>query len=64
MISGEKPRGNVAKNTMELVKRWWGPKGFISPEIKIDLRVSGKYLCCMQSPEGQDFYFSDKDGNN
>jgi uncharacterized protein YndB with AHSA1/START domain len=40
----------------ERVKRWWGPKGFTSPVIKIDLRVGGEYLSCMRSPEGQDFW--------
>ena len=40
----------------EHLKRWWGPKGFISPACKIDLRVGGKYLFCMQSPEGQNFW--------
>jgi uncharacterized protein YndB with AHSA1/START domain len=36
--------------------RWWGPKGFTTPFCKIDLRVGGKYLNCMRSPEGQDFW--------
>jgi uncharacterized protein YndB with AHSA1/START domain len=36
--------------------RWWGPKDFTSPLSEIDLRVGGKYLFCMRSPEGQDFY--------
>jgi uncharacterized protein YndB with AHSA1/START domain len=40
----------------ELVKRWWGPKGFTTPVSKIDLRVGGVYLYCMRSPEGQDFW--------
>ena len=40
----------------ERVKRWWGPKGFTAPVIKIDLRVGGKYLYCMRSPEGQDLW--------
>ena len=35
---------------------WWGPKGFLSPACKIDLRVGGKYLACMRSPEGQDYW--------
>ena len=34
----------------------WGPKGFISPACEIDLRVGGKYLACMRSPEGQDYW--------
>jgi uncharacterized protein YndB with AHSA1/START domain len=35
---------------------WWGPEGFSSPACKIDLRVGGKYLYCMRSPEGQDYW--------
>jgi uncharacterized protein YndB with AHSA1/START domain len=33
--------------------RWWGPKDFTSPECQIDLRVGGKYLFCMQWPDGR-----------
>jgi uncharacterized protein YndB with AHSA1/START domain len=40
----------------EHLMRWSGPKGFTSPASKIDLRVGGKYLNCMRSPEGQDFW--------
>ena len=36
--------------------RWWGPKGFTAPVCTIDFRVGGKYLNCMRSPEGQDFW--------
>ena len=32
--------------------RWWGPAGFTSPTCHIDLRVGGKYLFCMQAPDG------------
>lgn len=37
-----------------LMGRWWGPKGYTAPVIKIDLRVGGKYLYCMRSSEGRD----------
>ena len=40
----------------ESVMRWWGPKGFTSPACQIDLRVGGRYLWCMRSPEGQDLW--------
>lgn len=36
--------------------RWYGPKGFTTPVCRIDLRVGGKYLNCMRSPAGQDFW--------
>lgn len=38
------------------MKLWWGPKGFTSPVCKIDFRVGGVYLNCMQSPEGKDYW--------
>lgn len=40
----------------ELLMKWWGPKGFTCPVAKIDLRVGGKYLNCMKSPDGQEFW--------
>ncbi len=43
----------------ELVKRWWGPKHFISPIAKIDFREGGKSLVSMKAPKemgGQEFY--------
>jgi uncharacterized protein YndB with AHSA1/START domain len=36
--------------------QWWGPKMFTSPVCKIDLRIGGKYLFCMRSAEGQDYW--------
>lgn len=40
----------------DLLKRWWGPGNFTTPYCKIDLRVGGKYLYCMRSPEGKDYW--------
>ncbi|MBM9499182.1 SRPBCC domain-containing protein [Leptospira sp. 201903071] len=40
----------------EHLMRWWGPKNFTSPECKIDFRIGGKYVFCMRSPEGQNFW--------
>lgn len=40
----------------EYVVHWWGPEGFTAPDARIDFRVGGKYLFCMRSPEGQDFW--------
>ena len=44
----------------ERLMLWWGPKGFTAPVCNIDLRVGGKYLNCMRSPEGQDFWSTGK----
>jgi uncharacterized protein YndB with AHSA1/START domain len=42
----------------ELVKQWWGPKNYTAPSVAIDLRVGGKYLYCMRSPEGRDIWIT------
>jgi len=38
------------------VQQWWGPKGFTAPACKMDVRVGGKSLCCMKTPDGQEFW--------
>jgi uncharacterized protein YndB with AHSA1/START domain len=40
----------------ERVKRWWGPKIFTTPVVKIDLRVGGKNVYCMRGPDGKDYW--------
>lgn len=42
-----------------LVKRWWGPKHFISPVARLDFREGGKSIVSMQAPKemgGREFY--------
>jgi len=36
----------------EHFKVWYGPKGFTVPVAEMDLRVGGKRLICMASPDG------------
>ncbi len=38
--------------------RWWGPHGFTTPEIDLDLRVGGGYRFAMQPPDGDLFHLS------
>lgn len=33
-------------------KQWYGPKGFTVPVAEMELRVGGKRLVCMASPDG------------
>jgi uncharacterized protein YndB with AHSA1/START domain len=40
----------------EHFKRWWGPKTFTCPACEIDFRIGGKYLNCMRSPDGKDYW--------
>ncbi|MEN6384694.1 MAG: SRPBCC domain-containing protein [Phycisphaerales bacterium] len=40
----------------EIIQKWWGPKNFTAPHYIMDFRVGGKYLSCMRSPEGVDYW--------
>jgi PhnB protein len=40
----------------EQIKKWWGPKTFTAPVVTVDFRVGGKYLYCMRSPDGKDYW--------
>jgi uncharacterized protein YndB with AHSA1/START domain len=52
------PRDLVFKawTDRDMFMQWWGPKGFTTPHCTIDLRVGGRYLNCMRSPEGKDYW--------
>ncbi len=36
----------------EHFKQWYGPNGFTVPVSEKDVKVGGKHLCCMLSPDG------------
>lgn len=36
----------------EMVKEWWGPKGFTIPSCEIDARQGGEFLIHMKMPDG------------
>jgi uncharacterized protein YndB with AHSA1/START domain len=38
--------------------QWWGPHGFTTPHIELDLRVGGVYRFGMQPPDGNLFHVS------
>jgi uncharacterized protein YndB with AHSA1/START domain len=40
----------------ESFKKWWGPKDYTCPYGDIDLKVGGKYLACMRSNDGAEFW--------
>jgi len=52
------PRERVWKAWTEpvMARKWWGPQGFTCPVCRIDLRVGGRYVNCMRSPEGQNYW--------
>jgi uncharacterized protein YndB with AHSA1/START domain len=42
----------------EELAKWWGPRGFTTPTIELDLRVGGRYRFAMQPPEGSLFHLT------
>jgi uncharacterized protein YndB with AHSA1/START domain len=36
----------------EHFKNWYGPQGFTVPVAEMDVRVGGKHLVCMSTPDG------------
>ncbi len=52
------PRERVWKawTDPDMLRKWWGPKGFTAPVWRTDLRVGGRYLYDLRSPEGKDYW--------
>ena len=40
----------------EYFKKWWGPNDFTCSYSSMDARVGGKYLNCMRSKDGKEFW--------
>ncbi len=45
-----------AWSTPEALMKWWGPANYSSPECRMDFRVGGKYVFCMQGEDGVKLY--------
>jgi uncharacterized protein YndB with AHSA1/START domain len=54
------PRERVFRALTEPAElaKWWGPRGFTTPGIDLDLRVGGGYRFTMQPPGGDPFHLS------
>jgi len=52
--------GRVFKALTEpmALAQWWGPSGFTTAAIEIDLRVGGRYRFSMQPPDGDLFHLA------
>jgi uncharacterized protein YndB with AHSA1/START domain len=40
----------------DVFKQWWGPKTYTCPVSTLDFQTGGKYLNCMRSPDGKDYW--------
>ena len=56
----EAPRERVFSMLTEPVEvaKWWGPRGFTTPEAELDLRVGGGYRFTMKPPDGDPFHLA------
>jgi uncharacterized protein YndB with AHSA1/START domain len=56
----DSPRQRIFKLLTEPAElaKWWGPHGFTTPEVELDLSVGGRYRLTMQPPEGEAFHLS------
>lgn len=56
----EAPREQVFRMLTDPVElaTWWGPHGFTTPSIELDLSVGGRFRLSMQPPEGEVFHLS------
>jgi uncharacterized protein YndB with AHSA1/START domain len=42
----------------DLLAQWWGPRGFTTPSVTLDVRVGSRYRIAMQPPVGDTFFLS------
>src|SRR5919202_1774467 len=56
VLSAPPPRVFAALTEPDELAKWWGPTGFTSPQINIDLQVGGSYRIAMQPPHRELFY--------
>jgi uncharacterized protein YndB with AHSA1/START domain len=54
------PRESVFQALSEpaALAKWWGPSGFTTPEIELDLKLGGRYRFGMQPPAGDLFHLA------
>jgi uncharacterized protein YndB with AHSA1/START domain len=54
------PRERIFRAMTEAAElaAWWGPHGFTTPEVELDLRVGGRYRLTMQPPEADQFHLA------
>jgi uncharacterized protein YndB with AHSA1/START domain len=58
VVRGSPERAFAACVEPEELATWWGPAGFTSPSVDLDVRAGGTYRIAMQPPEGELFHLS------
>jgi uncharacterized protein YndB with AHSA1/START domain len=54
----EAPRDRVwqALTDCEYLRGWWGPSGYRVTSCHVDLRIGGRFLVCVRSPDHRDIW--------
>ncbi|HEY4397970.1 MAG TPA: SRPBCC domain-containing protein, partial [Acidimicrobiia bacterium] len=58
VLPGARERVFRACTEPDELAQWWGPHGFTTPYVDLDLRVGGRYRFAMQPPDGELFHLS------
>ena len=58
VVSARRERIFHALTTPAELTAWWGPAGFTTPAIDLDLRLGGRYRFTMQPPQGEAFHLA------
>lgn len=53
------PRSEVYRAFIEpeAIRAWWGPKGWVTPEVEMNLQVGGRYRFGMRAETGGELMF-------
>ena len=58
LLPGARPRVFAFFADPAGLAKWWGPHGFSTPSVEMDLRPGGTYRFAMQPPDGDVFHLS------
>ena len=58
VLPAARPRVFAAFSDPAELAQWWGPHGFSTPNVELDLRPGGSYRFAMQPPEGELFHLA------
>ena len=58
VLQAPKERVFAACIEPEQLAEWWGPAGFTTPSVDLDVSDGGRYRITMQPPDGEAFHLS------
>jgi uncharacterized protein YndB with AHSA1/START domain len=58
ILHAPRKRVYAACTAPDQLREWWGPAGFTTPAVELDVRVGGRYRITMQPPDGDAFHVS------